>query len=250
MKHRLILVAGVACFLVSVARPAHAQWAVFDGTNLAQNALTAARTLQTVYNTYTEIDKMKEQIQNQLQTLKSIDPTTVSGLLQLIQTGQLTFSMIKDDVSLIGYNVGDINRGFTKLFPKNQSQWKNVQYSDFNGYYDGWNGEITSSSLAASRAQAALTLLDANNKQIQVILRNSKDATGEVRQLQLVNQQLALIHAELGSLVQNLTTLGRVMSSMAAASAGESMMARERSHRRLDNYTSRGKPSQALTKLP
>jgi P-type conjugative transfer protein TrbJ len=250
MKHRLSLSAAASLLLLFAARPARAQWAVFDGTNLATNALTAARTLQTVYNTYQQIEQMKQQIQNQLQTLKSIDPTTISGLVQLINTGQLTSSMIKDDLSVIGYNVADINRGFAKLFPKSQAQWKNVQYSDFNGYYDSWNGEVTSSALAASRAQASLTLLDANNRQIQVILQNSKDATGEVRQLQLVNQQLAVIHAELGSLVQNLTTMGRVLSNMAASAAGESMMAHERSHRRLDNYTSRGKPSNALSKLP
>jgi P-type conjugative transfer protein TrbJ len=158
--------------------------------------------------------------------------------------------MIEDDASVIRYNLADVNRGFGKLFPKNQAGWKAVQYSDFNGHYDGWTAEITSSSLAASRAESALVALDANNRAIQTILANSKDETGEVRQLQLVNQQLAVIHGELSALVQNLATMSRVLSTWAAAAAGEDMMARERSRRRLDGYTSRGKPTNVLTKLP
>jgi P-type conjugative transfer protein TrbJ len=247
---RYTLIAFAAALVVCTARPAHAQWAVADATNLIQNTTTALKTAQTVVNTLQQIELMKQQIQNELQTLKSIDPTTIAGLEQLISASQMTYSMIEDDASVIKYNIADVNRGFTKLFPKSQSQWKSVRYSDFNGYYDGWNGEITSSALAASRAQASLVTLDANNRAVQVILQNSRDATGEVRQLQLVNQQLAVIHGELGSLVQNLTTMSRVLSNWAASSAGEDMMARERSHRRIDGYTSRGKPSNALTKLP
>jgi hypothetical protein len=65
-----------------------------------------------------------------------------------------------------------------------------------------------------------------------------------------VNQQLAVIHAELASLVENLTTMSRVLSNWAASAAGENMMSRERSRRRLDGYTSRGKPATVLRKLP
>ena len=236
--------------LVSATRSAEAQWAVADAANLVQNTMTALKTAQTVVNTLQQIELMKSQIQNQLQTLRSIDPTTITGLQQLLSAGQLTFSMIQNDVSSIRFDIADVNRDFAKLFPKSQSQWQSVQYSDFNGYYDRWNGEITASSLAASRAQGSIAGLDANNRAIASILASSRDATGEVRQLQLANQQLALIHTELVSLVQNLATMGRVTSDWAAASVGENMIARERARRRLDGYTSRGKPARTLNRLP
>ena len=138
-----------------------------------------------------------------------------------------------------------MNGNFNRLFPKNQNQWKNVRSSDFSTYYDNWNNEITTSSLAAIRAQTAVSTLDANNAAIQKILLAANSAsTGEIRQLQLANQQLALIHTELASLVQNLSTVGRVITEWTAASTGEQMMERERASRRLQNYTSRGAPSQ------
>jgi P-type conjugative transfer protein TrbJ len=240
--------AGLA--LACASRSASAQVPVVDASNLLQNTTTALKTVELVFNTIQQIELMKAQIQNQLQSLRSIDPATIAGIERLISAGQMTFNLIEDDASVIRYKVADVNRGFGKLFPKSQAGWKAIQYSDFNGYYDSWNGEITSSALAASRAQAALVALDANDRAIQNILAGSKDATGEVRQLQLVNQQLAVIHGELASLVQILTTMSRVLSNWAASAAAESMMSRERSHRRLDGYTSRGKPSSVLTKLP
>ena len=75
-------------------------------------------------------------------------------------------------------------------------------------------------------------------------------ANGEVRQLQLINQQLALIHARLGDLVQNIATMGRITATMAASAAGEKLLLREAKLRRRDGYTSRGKPSHVLTQLP
>jgi P-type conjugative transfer protein TrbJ len=229
---------------------ARAQIAVVDPTNLVQNTLTAVNSVQVVLNTIQQIAQLQAQIQNQLQTLKSIDPKTIAGLQQLISAGQLTFGLISDDASVIKYNLAQVNGGFGRLFPKTQAGWAAVKYSDFNGHYDSWNAELIVSALAASRAQTALVTLDGNNQAIQTILASSRDATGEVRQLQLVNQQLAVIHAELASLVQNLTTMSRVLSNWAAAGAGESMMARERSRRRLDGYTTKGKPPKVLTKLP
>jgi hypothetical protein len=65
-----------------------------------------------------------------------------------------------------------------------------------------------------------------------------------------VNQQLAVIHTELASLVQNLSTVGRVITDWTAGSVGERMMSRERGRRRLDGYTSRGRPSRVLNRLP
>jgi len=71
-----------------------------------------------------------------------------------------------------------------------------------------------------------------------------------VRQLQLANQQLALIHQELGNLVQTLTTASRVNANMAAASSGEKMLIREAKARRRDGYTNMGRPAKALKRLP
>ena len=135
--------------------------------------------------------------------------------------------------------------------PKNQKQWQTAPYSSFNTTYENWHTEIIASSLAAVRAQTVISTLDANNAAIQRALLTANSAsTGQVQQLQIVNQQLALIHTELANLVQTLATLGRVVTEYIAASTGEQDMSRERTRRRLQNYTYRGPPVPTLSHLP
>jgi P-type conjugative transfer protein TrbJ len=244
----------VSCSLVfavvAFGRAAHAQWAVADASNLVQSIKTVLNTAQTVTNTYTQIENQKAQIDNQLQTLKTLDPTSFNGLMALIDQGKLTYSMIQNNIDSMGFTVQQINQDFDGLFPKNKSTWKSVKYSDYDNYYTRWNTEITASAKEADRAQASIAFVEDNNRAIAKILTQAQVASGEVRQLQLINQQLALIHKELGSLVQNLATASRVNANLAASSAGEKMLTREAASRRRDGYTNRGAPSQALQHLP
>jgi P-type conjugative transfer protein TrbJ len=236
---------------VLLAGRAQAQTPVVDHTNLIQNMRTALQTAQLVQNTANQLQMMQSQLQYQLQNLKSISPTSFSNILALLNQGTFTYAMLQGDLSTMGYTVATVNNNFNRLFPKSQNQWKTVPGSKFTGYYDGWNNELITSSQAAFRAQAALSTIDGNNKAIQgILLAANNSSTGEIRQLQLVNQQLALIHTELASLVQNVTTVGRVFTEWTAASTGEKMMESERASRRLQNYTSRGAPSQVLNRFP
>jgi len=101
------------------------------------------------------------------------------------------------------------------------------------------------------RAQTVVSTLDANNAAIQkALLMANSASTGEIQQLQIVNQQLALIHTELANLVQNLASLGRVVTDYVGASNGNDELTRERGRRRLQNYTYRGPPARVLNSLP
>jgi P-type conjugative transfer protein TrbJ len=250
MTRRPIATLTATLLLALAARSANAQFAVIDAGNLIQNTTTALSTAQTLINTYTQIEQLRSQIQNQLQTLATINPTSFSDLKRLLATTQVIYSDIQGSLTSISYNVGDVNRDFNALFPKNQSAWRSVRSSDFANYYDRWNAEVNSSSIAAARAQSSITSLDRNNQAIANIRTQSNAAPGEVRQLQLVNQQLAIIHTELVSLAQNLTTMGRVLSNWAAASVGEKMLGRESKQRRIEGYTNRGRPARVLNRLP
>src|SRR5689334_24328454 len=135
--------AAVFALLLAAAPRVRAQIPVTDAGNLTQNMITAAKTAQTVINTYQQIQQLQTQIKNQIQMLESIDPTTFAGLQALLSQGQFTYAMLQGDLASIGYNVDAVNRNFDRMFPRSQSQWRNVRYSDFNSYYDNWNGEVT-----------------------------------------------------------------------------------------------------------
>lgn len=250
MNRRPIATLSAILLLTLAARAADAQFAVVDAGNLIQNTTTALSTAQTLINTFTQIEQLRSQIQNQLQTLATINPASFSDMKRLLATTQVLYSDIQGSLTSIRYNVVDVNRDFNTLFPKNQSAWRSVRSSDFANYYDRWNAEVNSSSIAAARAQSSITTLDRNNQAIASILTQSSAAPGEVRQLQLVNQQLAIIHTELVNLAQNLTTMGRVLSNWAAASVGEKMLGRESKQRRIEGYTNRGRPARVLNRLP
>jgi P-type conjugative transfer protein TrbJ len=240
---RSIAILALAIGLVCAARPVRAQVAVFDATNLVQTTSTAVSSAETLLN-------MIQQVRLMQQTLQSLNPKSFSGLQSAINQGQITYQSLRNDVTALGFALGDVNSGFDKIFPRDKAAWQRARYSDYDGYYSGWNTEITGSAKLAARAQAAVLLIESNNKSISDILSQSSSATGEVRQLQLINQQLALIHARLGDLVQNIATMGRIASNMAASSAGEKLLLREAKLRRRDGYTSRGQPARVLNRLP
>lgn len=226
-----------------VCERAQAQVAVLDGSNLIQTTATALSTAQMVSNTIQQINLMR-------QTLDTINPTTFAGLQTLLNQGQLTYRTLTNNVTALGFALQAVNNSFDSIFPKDKNAWHGARYSDYDSYYGGWNAEITASAKLAARAQSSIVLVEANNQAIANILTQSATANGEVRQLQLINQQLALIHGRLGDLVQNIATMGRITATMAASSAGEKLLVREAKLRRRDGYTNRGQAPRVLNRLP
>ena len=229
--------------LAAMGGKANAQFAVLDVTNLIQTTATAIATAQTVENMIQQISLMR-------QTLQSINPTSFSGLHNLISQGQVTYQTMSNNITNLGFALRDVNSRFDTLFPKDKAAWQAARYADYDNYYGQWNTEIIGSAKLAERAQSSMLLVEGNNRAVADILSQSATAAGEVRQLQLVNQQLALIHTRLGDLIQNIATMGRITANMAASSAGEKLLLREAKVRRREGYTNRGRASRTLNRLP
>jgi P-type conjugative transfer protein TrbJ len=240
---RLVRTAAFVSVILGGARSGRAQWAVVDASNLVQTTSTAISAMHT-------LKTLVEQVAMAKQTLQSLTPTSFSGLRALLDQGQLELQSMRGDLSALGFALADVDRGFDRLFPRDPSTWSRARYSDYDRYYTGWTAQITASAKLAERAQSTALLVEGNNRQVANILGQSSTAAGEVRQLQLVNQQLALIHARLGDLVQNIATLARVSSNLAATSAGEKLLLREAKLRRREGYTSRGPAARVLDRLP
>ena len=173
---------------------------------------------------------MKAQLQYQLQNLKTIDPTSISGLLTLHQPGP-------DDLRHAPgrHQLHRLHRlrGQQQLQPPLSEESEAVAVGSLLRPSTPATTTGTPRSPPHPRPPSARRpssrTLDANNAAIQRALLTANSAsTGEIQQLQIVNQQLALIHTELANLVQNLSTVGRVVTDYVAASTGEQEMSRER----------------------
>jgi P-type conjugative transfer protein TrbJ len=243
MNRHFSSLAVASVVIVGSTGSARAQLAVVDGSNLVQTTATALSTARMLTNMIQQVNLMR-------QSLQTINPASFSGLEALLAQGQLDYRLLTYDVNALGFALRDVNTGFDRIFPKDRTAWHSARYSDYDSYYGTWNAEITASAKLAERAQSSVLLVETNNRAVATILAQSAAANGEVRQLQLINQQLALIHARLGDLVQNIATLGRVTASMAASSAGEKLLLREAKLRRRDGYTNRGQPARTLNRLP
>src|SRR6516225_4836531 len=88
--------------VIGVARSGRAQVAVLDGTNLVQTTSTAISTAHMLENAIQQVQLMQ-------QTLKSVDPTSVSSLQNLISEGQLSYQVLRGDMNALGFGLGDVN---------------------------------------------------------------------------------------------------------------------------------------------
>jgi P-type conjugative transfer protein TrbJ len=243
MKRRVLQWLSAAIVVVATTRVGQAQVAVHDASNLIQTTSTAIATARMVQG-------MIQQIQLMRQTLESIDPRSFAGLETLLMQGQMDYRTLTNDVNALSFVLTNVSRSFDRIFPKDKTAWQSVRYSDYDNYYTQWNGEITASAQISARAQSAMSSVENNNRAVAAILSQSATAAGEIRQLQLINQQLGLIHSRLGDLVQNIATMGRVTAEMAASSAGEKLLRRQAKQNRLDGYTNRGRAPSTLPRIP
>jgi P-type conjugative transfer protein TrbJ len=246
--------AVVFALLVFVAslRPAPARADLFGG-DVAALAAILAELIQQGITVMNQLRQLEAQVQLAKQTVKQLDPrgfNGISSLLDAYNNTRYTMQSITGQVKAIRYTIAEVNNDFNRLFPRDRNGWRGTSANQANARYDEWNSEITGASLVAMRAQTRLSDVEALNAQAALALASSRAADGEVRQLQALNQQLAIVQTQMSALIQLLSTGSRVTADLAASSAGEKMMTREAKSRRRENYKNKGAPPRKLTRLP
>jgi len=244
---RRSLAIAVLAFASLVSSRAVAQLAVADASNVIQTTATALNTARQVQQMVDQLRTMEKQFQAQLRALQTLDPTSFAGVERALSTVNGTYAVVQGDVNMIKWDMSSIQRDFDQLFPK---KWTKFRSSDYGTHYASWNSEVSASAKAAMHAQASIGQLQDANRVAADALAQSKSADGEVRQLQLLNQQLAVLQTQLTILVNNIATTGRITASMAAASASEKQAQQDLSDQLRQGYTDRGPPSTVLRKMP
>jgi conjugal transfer/entry exclusion protein len=183
------------------------------------------------------------------QALSRLDGLSFDVLRGLLIDAQPGYDALVEDVESIGYRLDSVNRGFRKVFPST-TDLKSVRYADLDPLVGRWQDEIQASALVAARAQSNITWLKQRSDEAANILSRSASADGQIAQLQAVVQMLVVMQAQTVGMAQSIDAAGRVTTNMAATSAAEKQLSRERKRRNLANYTYRGSPVIVLDKLP
>ncbi len=255
MKRRILVVVSALGFAILAPRDARAQWAVVDASNLIQNTTTAINSVRQVLQLIEMVRATKQQLEYQLQNVKSLVQTRPGSLQELIDfydNANMAYRSLVANVDSISWNVRQVDSDFQRLFPKDKAGWRAVPSNQFDARYTAWSSELTSSALIGMRSQTQLESMERANQRVRLILDQqvlTRDA-GEVRLLQSIAQILGVMQSQISTIVQLLSTSGRILAGMAASSAGNDMLTREAKKRRRDGYLNRGRPPKTLTRMP
>jgi len=226
MKIQIKLFLFVFSFIIAMGGIAYPTGIpVFDISTFSQALISAQNSFESLTQQATQIKNQMTMIQNQVRTRAMLPHETFNVIVNALmnQTGKL--NDLINNAEGMGFKIDNIKVEYGNLFPDSDS-WKNQSVSTRREYLNKWNNELNNASITAIKNQNILSKLSSNNEAIQEILSSTKEADGEVRQLQSINQQLAYMSIHLNDITQLLATTGRIITT--AASTEESREAQER----------------------
>jgi type IV secretion system protein TrbJ len=202
MKIRLLALAVAA--LIGVMPAAQAQWAVIDATNLVQNTMTAARTLEQINNQIRQLQNQAQSLMNQARNLASL-PFNVVGQLRsnLANTQQLI-----TQAQGLAFQVQSMNQQFAQLYPQQYAATVsgNQMYQDAHQRWQNTlNGLQTTMQMQAQVSQN----ITADAGVMSDLVGQSQSATGALQAMQATNQLLALQAKQTSESQQLQLTQGR-----------------------------------------
>ncbi len=198
----------VALFAISVQVSATGI-PVVDIANLLQS-------IQQVLADSTKISHMVSQIGNQVrqinqmrEQLKSIGNSQYGSIINDLLGQYQEVRGVLGSISSISYSVRQIKSDFDSLFP-DASSWNTYDYGNYGGLLDQWNNEVSMAAQEAMQAQSVVSRINENTSKVRALLNQSMSAEGDVRQMQLLNQNSAVLSRQLSDVSQLLAANGRM----------------------------------------
>jgi P-type conjugative transfer protein TrbJ len=185
MKKTLLAVATAA--LMSALPAAHAQWVVIDPTNLAQNLMTAANTLEQINNQVKQLQNQAQSLTNQAKNLTGLD---FSALNELRAALSATNQLIQQAQGL-AFNVQQMETQFQQLYPESFS----ATVSSGQMVLDArkrWTNSLDALRTATKVQSQAVQNFASDESTLTDLVSRSQSAVGALQATQATNQLLAL----------------------------------------------------------
>lgn len=233
MKTRVLYASLAAALTISLltARPA-AAITVFDPTNLVQNTLTAARTLEMLNNQINQLQNEAQMLNNQSRNLASLPFNALDRLRASLDSSQRLIGQAEG----LAYDLQRMDRDFARLYPKEYAATVsgNQMYRDAR---ERWKTTLEGSHTAMKmQAQVSQNLRD-DEYVLADLVDKSQSATGALQAMQATNQLLALQAKQAIQAQQLQLTQGRAMALELARQAAAAERGREVSRRFLGTGT-------------
>lgn len=230
MKTRLLALA-VAAF-IGVMPAARAQWAVIDVTNLVQNTMTAARTLEQINNQVRQLQNQAQSLMNQARNLASLPFNVVNQLRTNLATTQQLIAQAQG----LAFQVQSMDQQFARLYPQ---QYAATVSGDqmYQDAHQRWQNTLNGLQTAMQmQAQVSQNVTD-DQGVLTDLVGQSQSATGALQAMQATNQLLALQAKQSIQTQQLQLTQGRATSLELARQAAAVERGREVTRRFLGTGT-------------
>jgi P-type conjugative transfer protein TrbJ len=167
--------------------PAHAQWVVLDPSNLAQNMLTAARTLEQINNQVQQLQNEAQMLMNQARNLQGLDFNALSRLRAAIAESQ----HLLDEARGLAFDVEQAQREFARLYPERYDAAVSQDQLGADARAR-WSGSLKALRTAIQlQAQVVENVAD-DETVLSDLVGQSQSAAGALQATQATNQLLAL----------------------------------------------------------
>ena len=207
MRRALKAAIAVAGLLLGGAGGARAQFAVLDTANLAQNILTAARTLEEINNQLMQIQQFTQMLEYDARNVAS---------LNFLGLGQLTSSLdqmngLMSQARSLAYNVNNLQSQFSTLFPIYGADVTQRQL--FSDAQTRWQASVNTFQHTMAVQSEVVSGIAGDQAQLSALVGQSQSAIGALQAMQVTNQLLALQSKQLAATQALLSAGGRAQST-------------------------------------
>lgn len=181
------LLAAAAASVIALAPAAHAQWVVVDPTNLVQNLMTAANTLEQINNQILQLENEAQMLRNEARNLTSLDFSTLDSLRSALSA---TNQLIQQAQGL-AFNVSQTESEFQRLYPSAYT----AAVSGSQMAADArtrWQNSLEALRTAAKVQSQAVQNFASDEQAMTSLVNRSQSASGALQAMQATNQLLAL----------------------------------------------------------
>lgn len=230
------------CILLLLSVQGRAAIAVVDFSNLTQS-------IAQVTHAVTQIQNQIQQINQMAQTLQTLGGSQYSSITAGLNDQLATMQSTLGTLTQISQSVDSIQTEFNTLFP-DQASWDSFDFSTIGSTIDDWSQEIDNATVEALTAQAVVQRAGLNVARVNALLAESQTAAGEVRQLQLLNQNIAVLSQQMNDVLQLLAADGRLAAIQAAEREKKREAIRAMKSGMMKNFGKGAANSRPLTRLP
>jgi len=181
------LPATFAACLIATAPAAHAQWVVIDPTNLAENILTAAHTLEQINNQVRQLQNEAQMLVNGAKNLTSLDFSALSELRASLSAANQLIQQAQG----LAFNVSQMETSFARLYPTTYSPSASGSQMA-NDARQRWQNSLEALRTATKIQSQAVQNFASDEQTLTDLVNHSQSAVGALQATQSTNQLLAL----------------------------------------------------------